>query len=88
MALADSKAFRRSVPTAVLLLAAAAAYGAIARETLFHGHTWAEEISTLIRSWWYVTGLVKPYTATDATWHMPLFFYQLGWWQATGGIGP
>ncbi len=84
MALVDHKGFRRGVPAAILLIAAAAAYGAVAYLALLHAPMTAEEAASLVRSWWYTTGAVTPYTATDATWSMPLFFYQLGWWQHLG----
>jgi len=87
MARVDHTGFRRWVPAAILLIAAAAAYGAVTYLTLFHGPTTAEEAAYLVRSWWYTSGTVKPYTATDATWSMPLYFYQLGWWQHLAGIG-
>src|ERR1700736_1067344 len=43
--------------------------------------TWADEAGYIIKSWWYVSGAVKPYTAEDATWYQPLIFYALGAWQ-------
>ena len=75
------------LPTAVLLLGAVAAYGVLAGHTLFNGHTSAAEITYLVKSWWYASGVVAPYTATDATGQMPLFFYQLGFWQQLEGLG-
>lgn len=84
MALVDHKGFRRGVPAAILLIAAAVAYGAVSYLTLLHAPMTAEEAAALVRSWWYTSRTVKPYTATDATWSMPLYFYQLGWWQHLG----
>jgi hypothetical protein len=75
------------LPTAVLLAGAVAAYGVIAFEALFNGQTSASEISYLVKSWWYASGLVAPYTATDATGGMPLYFLQLGFWQQVQGLG-
>ena len=43
--------------------------------------TWADEAGYIIKSWWYISGAVKPYTAEDATWYQPLLFYVLGIWQ-------
>lgn len=43
--------------------------------------TWADEAGYIIKSWWYISGAVKPYTAEDATWYQPLIFYALGAWQ-------
>jgi hypothetical protein len=43
--------------------------------------TWADETNYILKSWWYVSGAVKPYSAEDATWYQPLFFYALGSWQ-------
>ncbi|MGY8683025.1 hypothetical protein Q2941_35420, partial [Bradyrhizobium sp. UFLA05-153] len=47
--------------------------------------TWADEASYIIKSWWYVSGAVTPYSATDATWYQPLLFYWLGAWQWIAG---
>ena len=49
--------------------------------------TWADETDYIIKSWWYVSGAVKPYTAEDATWYQPLIFYALGAWQWIFGHG-
>src|SRR4030088_2016197 len=43
--------------------------------------SWADEAGYIIKSWWYISGAVKPYTAEDATWYQPLIFYALGSWQ-------
>jgi len=43
--------------------------------------TWADEAGYILKSWWYINGTVKPYTAEDATWYQPLSFYFLGTWQ-------
>jgi len=43
--------------------------------------TWADETGYILKSWWYVSGVVKPYSAEDATWYQPLIFYALGAWQ-------
>ncbi len=75
------------LPTAVLLVGAALAYGVLAFHILFNGATSAEEVTYLIKSWWYATGVVAPYTATDATVQMPFYFYQLGFWQQLEGLG-
>jgi len=75
------------LPTAVLLVGAALVYGVIAFQVLFNGRTSAEEVAYLIKSWWYATGLVAPYTATDATAQMPFYFYQLGFLQQLEGMG-
>src|SRR5437868_3807764 len=87
MAPADRSAGLRMLPTVVLLAAAVVLYAAGARYVLLHGHTWTDEVSYLVKSWWYTSGTVSPYTATDATWYMPFYFYQLGWWQQALGLG-
>ena len=48
------------LPTAVLLLGAALAYGTVATLTLLQGHASIEEVTYLIKSWWYTNGLVAP----------------------------
>jgi hypothetical protein len=75
------------LPTAVLLIGAVAAYGVLSYQALLNGHTSAAEISYLVKSWWYASGIVAPYTATDATGQMPLYLYQLGFWQQLEGLG-
>jgi hypothetical protein len=56
------------------------------RAVLWEG-TWSDETSYILRSWWYVSGAVKPYTAEDATWYQPLIFYAMGAWQWIFGHG-
>ncbi len=75
------------LPTAVLFLGAAGTYGVVAFQALLNGHTSGEEVAYLIKSLWYASGLVSPYTATDATARMPFYFYQLGFWQELQGMG-
>ena len=77
----------RNVGMIALLLGAVAAYGAVALNTLRHGRTTFDEVGYLIRSWWYATGAAEAYTGIDATWQMPLYFYELGWWQRLAGVG-
>ena len=83
----DQASRPNSLATAVLLAGAALAYGVIAFQALYNGHALAEEVTYLIKSWWYTNGLVAPYTATDATAKMPFYFYQLGFWQQLAGMG-
>ena len=73
-------------PAAILALtyviyAAAAAWGVV------NGRIWLDEALYIQKSWAYVTGAVHPYSAQDATWYMPLYFYQLGWAQELFGQG-
>jgi hypothetical protein len=75
------------LPIAVLLVGTVAAYGVIATLALLNGQISAAEVAYLIRSWWYATGVVSPYTATDAAVQMPFYFYQLGFWQQMEGLG-
>ncbi len=79
--------FKRMLPAVILWLAAAAIYGGSTYYVLLHGRTWTDEIVFLIKSYWYVAGTVAPYTTADATWSMPLYFYQLGLWQELVGVG-
>lgn len=82
-----SQAFSRRAPAAILGLITLAAYGAIAVFTLFNGQTFAEEVSALVRGWWYATGAASPYTPADVPAEMPLYFYELGYWQRLAGAG-
>jgi len=47
--------------------------------------TWADEVGYVLKSWWYVSGAVQPYSAEDATWYQPLIFYVIGPWQWVAG---
>ena len=79
-----------SAPTrAVIIVLAAifAAYAALAAYGVIFGRTWLDEVTYIVKSWWYVTGEVRPYSDADATWYMPLYFYQLGWAQKIFGAG-
>jgi hypothetical protein len=49
--------------------------------------TWADETNYILKSWWYVNGTVKPYSAEDSTWYQPLIFYAVGAWQLIAGHG-
>jgi len=73
--------------TAILVAIAAVVYIAVGVYSVFNGRTWTDEASYLIKSWWYVQGVVEPYSDQDATWYMPLFFYELGAIQAVFGAG-
>ncbi|TAL01871.1 MAG: hypothetical protein EPO08_09290 [Rhodospirillaceae bacterium] len=89
MAQSESQSHRaaRVLPAVVVLLLAAAAYGAIATNVFHNGGISFAEGLYMVKSWWYVTGAAAPYTATDATRTTPLYFYLLGWWQSLAGIG-
>jgi uncharacterized membrane protein len=67
----------RWAPGAILGVAAGV-YVAIGIFTIGFARTWSDEVTYVAKSWWYVRGLVAPYSAADATWYMPLYFYQLG----------
>ncbi len=82
-----SQALSRRAPAAILGLLAIAAYGVIAVFTLFNGQTFVEEVSALVRGWWYATGTITPYTPADVPAEMPLYFYELGYWQRLLGAG-
>ena len=43
--------------------------------------TWGDEVGYILKAWWYITGAVRPYSAEDATWYQPLFYYVMGPWQ-------
>src|SRR5262249_8149007 len=90
MATPASTAPGRPLPAVVLLLGLLAVYTVVGGLTLLHGQSFPEEVAALIRSWWYAgpTAAVRPYSAADATWSMPLYLYQLGFWQKLAGIGP
>lgn len=70
-----------------VLLAVLACWIALSIRAVLWQGTWADETDYIVKSWWYVSGAVKPYTAEDATWYQPLFFYALGAWQWIFGHG-
>ena len=73
--------------TAAILVAAYVLYAAMSAYGVIYGRTWIDEITYIVKSHWYVTGAVAPYSDADATWYMPFYFYQLGWAQALFGQG-
>src|ERR1700736_714757 len=64
-----------------VLLAILVCWIALSITAVLRQGTWADEAGYIIKSWWYISGAVKPYTAEDATWYQPLIFYVLGAWQ-------
>ena len=46
-----------------------------------HQGTWLDETTYVIKSWWYVSGKVEPYSPSDPTAYLPLHFFSLGAWQ-------
>ena len=54
---------------------------------LFGSTLWMDEGRNLIRSYWYASSQVQPYSNFDPTWQMPIWFYLNGWWQMLFGIG-
>jgi hypothetical protein len=47
--------------------------------------TWLDETNYIVRAWWYISGLEAPYSETDATRYVPLYFFALGFWQSLFG---
>jgi hypothetical protein len=70
-----------------LLVAALAGWLVLSVIAVMRQGTWADEVNYVLKSWWYVTGAVKPYSAEDATWYQPLIFYTVGAWQRIAGHG-
>jgi hypothetical protein len=70
-----------------LLVAALAGWFALSVLAVTRQGTWADEVGYVLKSWWYVNGTVKPYSAEDATWYQPLIFYVTGAWQRIVGHG-
>ncbi len=81
----DTKRFRTA--GVGVLLAVLVCWIALSITAVLWQGTWADETGYVVKSWWYVSGAVKPYTAEDATWYQPLFFYALGAWQWIFGHG-
>lgn len=73
--------------TLVVLFTTVILFASFSAFTVLRGITWADEITYLIKSYWYVNGIVEPYSDTDATWYMPLYLYQLGLVQDLFGQG-
>ncbi|MHB1207238.1 MAG: hypothetical protein ACYCZX_16840 [Rhodospirillaceae bacterium] len=74
-------------PAVIVLAAAAVFYAGFGIYAVVQGRTWSDEVTYVAKSWWYVKGLVAPYSDADATWYMPLYFYQLGLTQMAFGYG-
>ena len=70
-----------------LLVAALVGWFALLLLAVMRQGTWADEAAYVIKSWWYVNGTVKPYSAEDATWYQPLVFYTIGVWKEIAGHG-
>src|ERR1700744_4636367 len=70
-----------------LLVAALVGWFALSILAVMRQGTWSDEVDYVIKSWWYVSGAVKPYSSDDATWYQPLLFYVVGGWQWVAGHG-
>jgi hypothetical protein len=70
-----------------LLVAALLGWFALSAVAVMRQGTWGDEVNYLLKSWWYVSGTVKPYSAEDATLYQPLMFYTVGAWQRIVGHG-
>jgi hypothetical protein len=70
-----------------VLAAVLACWAALSVIAALRQGTWPDEAGYIIKSWWYITGAVKPYTSEDGTWYQPLLFYVLGAWQWIIGNG-
>jgi hypothetical protein len=82
-----TRSYRETVLSAAVLLVGVVGYAYLSYDIVVHARTWVDEVTYTIKSWWYVTGTVSPYTDRDPTWYMPLYFYQLGLWQGLTGQG-
>jgi hypothetical protein len=78
---------RFRVAGAGVLLSVLVCWMALSIAAVLRQGTWADETAYIIKSWWYVSGAVKPYTPEDATWYQPLIFYAMGTWQWIFGHG-
>jgi hypothetical protein len=77
-----SAADRRFRAAGICILAALlAGWMALSLFAVLWQGTWPDEAGYIIKSWWYISGAVKPYTPEDATLYPPLIFYLLGPWQ-------
>ncbi|MSO96650.1 MAG: hypothetical protein EXR11_00310 [Rhodospirillaceae bacterium] len=73
-------------PAALLILAGLAAYAAVASNTIMYSRLEFDEVGYLVKSWWYVTGALKPYSAADSSLTMPGFPFGLGGLQIAMGL--
>lgn len=74
------------LPAAFVLLAAVAAYAAVASNAVMNARLEFEEVGFLIKAWWYISGALPPFSAADATPTMPLFPFGLGALQTQIGL--
>lgn len=49
--------------------------------------SWLDEGKYYMKGYWWVTGIIKPYTADDGVLYMPFTFYLFGFWQLLFGKG-
>lgn len=75
----DDKRFRAA--GLCVLLSILACWIALSITAALRQGTWGDEAGYIIKSWWYISGTVKPFSSEDATWYQPLLFYILGAWQ-------
>ncbi|MDX2222537.1 MAG: hypothetical protein SFV21_07305 [Rhodospirillaceae bacterium] len=75
-------------PAIVLAIGGAAGFGALMYNFVAHAPLGWDEIQNLIRAEWSAAGAVRPYTAADTPWTMPLYRLMLQGWQALAGTDP
>src|SRR6478609_133046 len=78
---------RLDVAGAVFLVAVLLGWLVLSATAVTRQGTWSDEVDYILKSWWYVSGAVRPYSAEDATWYQPLIFYTIGAWQWIAGHG-
>ena len=80
--MSNRRTLHETLSVIAILIIAYAAYGYGTFNVITHARMGAEEATYLIKSWRYVSSGIPPYSDQDPTWFMPLYFYQLGFWQA------
>jgi len=53
---------------------------------VLYNDSWLDEGKYLLKSYYYTTGEIQPYSGDDKTGYMPFYFYLLGYWQMIFGF--
>ncbi|MBL8631404.1 MAG: hypothetical protein JNM81_17345 [Rhodospirillaceae bacterium] len=74
------------IPAIILLIAGLGAYAAVAFNAVMNGRLDFEEIGSLIKGWWYITGTLQPFGNGDTATMLPAYPYALGALQKFAGL--
>lgn len=67
-----------ALPSLIIILAGLGAYASVASTTVVNGLLNFDEVAYIVKAWWYISGVVMPFSASDASPVMPVYPYALG----------